>query len=101
VSFPILDAVAAVLSENPSLTKVAVQGHTDAREAKSARGVGLQRAEAAAAYLRAKGILGSRLVAVDAGAAHPVATNATRAGRAKNRRVEWVILTRSEPEPHK
>jgi outer membrane protein OmpA-like peptidoglycan-associated protein len=82
------------LAEQVKGTAVAIRvvGHTDASsdDARYLDGLGLRRAKAVAAYLRAHGVkaeatLGSR------GSRAPKATNATAAGRAQNRRVELRI----------
>jgi outer membrane protein OmpA-like peptidoglycan-associated protein len=83
---------------NPQILRVAVEGHTDGREAKQ-RGLGQRRAEAVAAYLRGKGVLPARLVVEDRGAGQPLDPGTTRDGRAKNRRVEWWILERRDDPP--
>jgi len=52
-----------------------------------------KRARAVVAYLTSKGIAAERLSADGEGEFSPVATNDTEAGRAVNRRVEFVIVT--------
>jgi outer membrane protein OmpA-like peptidoglycan-associated protein len=50
-----------------------------------------KRADAVKAYLAKKGVDASKLVAKGFGQTVPVADNATAAGRAKNRRVEFKV----------
>jgi outer membrane protein OmpA-like peptidoglycan-associated protein len=90
-SFPILNAVAQVLKENPDIT-LEIGGHTD-----NIGGDGYndklsqERAESVRKYLIDKGgISGSRLTAKGYGQRKPIDTNANEAGRAKNRRVEFM-----------
>ena len=87
-SFPELDDLAAGLAGDPTV-RVEIAGHTDATglPATNER-LSLARAEAVRQYLIEKGIAGDRLVARGYGQSRPVATNATPAGRAANRRVE-------------
>ena len=76
------------LKEDPNI-KVQVAGHTDSvgsvayNQQLSAR-----RGKAVTDYFIAQGILPDRLKAVGYGKSKPIASNATEAGRAKNRRVE-------------
>jgi len=60
---------------------------------KPATNMGLSeaRAEAVAAVLRAGGVDASRMSTSGRGAADPVASNGTAAGKAKNRRVEIYV----------
>jgi outer membrane protein OmpA-like peptidoglycan-associated protein len=92
-SFPLLNEVAAVLEANPQVTKVRVDGHTDAQGSDSAN-LKLSDARAASvrAYLVGRGIRAARLDSKGFGEAVPVATNNTKDGREANRRVEFLIL---------
>lgn len=77
-----------------ALTQVLVEGHTDgngSRDANAALSVG--RAEAAAASLRALGLLkGVTIGAQGFGESRPVGSNKTQVGRATNRRVEFRVV---------
>jgi len=84
----VLDRVAAGLVANPDV-RVEVAGYTDNSGAR-AHNVRLSqaRAEAVRTYLIQKGVPADRLMAKGYGPDNPVASNATSAGRAQNRRVE-------------
>jgi outer membrane protein OmpA-like peptidoglycan-associated protein len=94
VSFEILDVVAKVLRENPTMT-VRIEGHTDS-QGDDRRNLALsrRRADAVRRYLVAAGIEGSRMVAEGYGETQPIADNRTGDGRVQNRRVEFVITGR-------
>lgn len=92
-SFGILDEVVDVLIRNPALVKLRVEGHTDqVGTAERNDALSAARAEAVRAYLVEKGVAAERLLAVGFGFQKPVASNATEAGRARNRRVQFVIV---------
>src|SRR5688572_909291 len=88
-----LDYLAALLKENPTI-RVEISGHTDNR-GKDAynQSLSLKRAKSVIAYLVSKGIVRNRFEAVGHGASKPIATNETEAGRKKNRRTEFRVLT--------
>ncbi|MBF0358253.1 MAG: OmpA family protein [Magnetococcales bacterium] len=87
-SFKALNELAAVLEANSKLS-VEVQGHTDSRGSyKMNKNLSQARAEAVVGYLLDRGINPMRLTAKGYGPDKPIADNATRAGRAANRRVE-------------
>lgn len=87
-SYAVLDGVAAALRAAPEF-RIEVAGYTDST---GSAGVNQRLSEARAAavraYLARRGVLPERMVARGYGPAHPVASNATAAGRARNRRVE-------------
>jgi len=87
-SFAVLDQVAGSLVANPEI-QIEVAGYTD-NTGSAVVNTRLSRARAIAvrAYLARKGVAPSRMTARGYGPASPVATNATSAGRAQNRRVE-------------
>jgi OOP family OmpA-OmpF porin len=88
----VLDAAAAALGGQASL-KVEIGGHTDSQGgAATNQRLSQRRADSVRQYLIDKGIDGERLTARGYGAADPIADNATPAGRAGNRRVEFKIV---------
>jgi len=92
VSFPLLDEVADVLKNRPTM-KVSVDGHTDSTgSAKLNEKLSQKRSEAVRLYLIKRGIESDRLMAKGYGPSKPVADNKTKEGRARNRRTEFVIL---------
>jgi len=92
VSFPILDEVARVLMENPKI-KIRIEGHTDSMgNDETNMRLSQSRAESVMKYLIRKGISAERMEAKGYGETMPVADNSTPEGRAKNRRVEFVIV---------
>ncbi|ETX13818.1 cell envelope biogenesis protein OmpA [Roseivivax halodurans JCM 10272] len=87
-----LDRIATYLSQAPDRSILLV-GHTDATGSLDAnRAVSRQRAQAAADYLRDRGVAASRIAAEGAGYLAPAASNLTDEGRLQNRRVEAVLL---------
>lgn len=97
-SAPLLMEVAAALEAHPELVRIEVQGHTDDRAGDEHNQVlSRRRAESICDWLVGRGIERSRLVARGYGRTRPLVDNATAAGRAMNRRVEFVVLERSPP----
>jgi OOP family OmpA-OmpF porin len=92
-SYPALNEVAAMLEDYPSL-KIGIEGHTDNVGAdRDNQLLSQRRSEAVMAYLLGKIVAGAhRLSARGYGPARPIATNATAAGRALNRRVEFRVV---------
>jgi outer membrane protein OmpA-like peptidoglycan-associated protein len=89
----VINEFAEFLKSNPSL-KIEVRGHTDnLGDQKSNLALSTDRAFSVRDLLIAKGIEEKRLINFKGyGASVPVADNATEAGRAKNRRTEFVIV---------
>jgi outer membrane protein OmpA-like peptidoglycan-associated protein len=87
-SHAILDKVATSLVEWPDV-RVEVGGHTDSSGSSAYNAkLSQSRAESVMNYLAGKGVAASRMTAKGYGEDSPIADNATREGRAKNRRVE-------------
>jgi len=89
-SFAILNKIAKVLLDNPTYL-IEIRGHTD-NIGKPAVNLIMseKRAKAVRDYLIEKGIPGTRMLAHGFGDTLPIATNKTTAGKAKNRRVEFI-----------
>ncbi|MEJ7589579.1 MAG: OmpA family protein [Ferruginibacter sp.] len=86
-----LNNVVAVLNDNPTY-KMDIEGHTDITgTAEKNQVLSESRAASVRAYLVKKGIDESRLVATGYGIDKPIADNKTKAGRARNRRVEMKL----------
>jgi OmpA-OmpF porin, OOP family len=101
-SFLVLDAVAAALVHHPEIFQIEVAGHTDSQgDAAHNRELSKRRATAVAEYLQTRGVDKRRLTAAGYGPDKSIASNKTAAGRAKNRRVEFTILSSAKkPGPH-
>lgn len=85
----VFDNAITVLKLNPSLT-VEIQGHTDNHGSDEYnQRLSYARAESVKQLLVSNGIEGSRLTTRGFGESQPVASNATDAGRAHNRRVVY------------
>lgn len=91
-SYPLLNQVAQVLENNPHLTLIRVEGHTDSRgRYEYNMQLSRERAESVRVYLIERGIDSGRLKSAGFGPDRPVDDNATERGRAANRRVEFHI----------
>lgn len=90
-SFGILDQVVNAMKENPEY-KLKIAGHTD-NAGDDAKNMVLsqKRADAVSNYLISKGVDSKRILSSKGfGETMPIADNKTAAGKAKNRRVEFV-----------
>lgn len=98
-SFELLDEVADVIRRNPQAGRVEVQGHTDNR-GRAAYNLELsdRRAKSVRDYLIEHGVAPERLLARGFGLTTPIATNDTEAGRATNRRVEFVLIDQADQQ---
>lgn len=90
-SFAILNQIANTLNLNPSYL-IEVQGHTDNVGKPEANMIlSQERADAVLKYLLSKKVSEKQITSKGYGDTKPVADNTTAAGKAKNRRVEFVI----------
>jgi outer membrane protein OmpA-like peptidoglycan-associated protein len=91
-----LGEFARILQKYPD-TNLTIEGFTDSvgNDAYN-RKLSQHRADAVVAYLSQAGVARARLVSEGLGEAHPVASNASSEGRAKNRRVEIHIVPNEE-----
>jgi outer membrane protein OmpA-like peptidoglycan-associated protein len=87
-SHDLLDEVALVLQETPSIRKMRIEGHTDSRgSAEMNQKLSEDRAAAVVAYLVAQGVQPGRLEAQGYGETRPISEVLD-----ENRRVEFVIV---------
>jgi chemotaxis protein MotB len=98
----LLDEVAQLLNLDPS-HPITVEGHTDNQPIATAQfpsnwELSTTRATNVVRFLISRGVSAYRLGAVGYADLHPIASNATAAGRAENRRVE-IVLMRLNPVP--
>lgn len=94
---PTLDLIADSMRRDAPGAALTVLGHTDATGTDEYNlGLSRRRAANVLAMLIQHGVDPGQLSAVAIGKAQPIATNATEAGRARNRRVEF-MMSGSEP----
>ena len=93
-SYAVLDEFAEFLKSNPSV-KVEIRGHTDnIGSAQTNITLSNRRAQAVYDYLLTKGVSRTNISYKGYGPNMPIADNKTEAGRAKNRRTEFYILSK-------
>lgn len=89
----VLDTLVAQLIQDNKSVFIEIQGHTDSTGDEELNyNLGLKRAEAVRRYLSEKGIPLHRMSPISHGESKPIADNATREGRAMNRRVVLLVL---------
>jgi outer membrane protein OmpA-like peptidoglycan-associated protein len=90
-SHALLDQIAVMVKEHPEVGHIRVEGYTDNVGPPDVNlRLSRERADSVRAALIERGVAAHRLRTQGFGETHPVAPNRTRAGRAKNRRVEFV-----------
>lgn len=94
-SSALLDRIAIVVRNMPN--KLRIEGNTDNQTSPnsvytSPWKLSSLRADSIVEHFQKIGVAGARLEAMGLGATHPIASNATAEGRARNRRVDIVIL---------
>lgn len=90
-SYNDIDKLVDVMKQHPELN-VMIEGHTDnVGSAASNKKLSQKRADAVKAYMVKHGIDKKRLTAKGYGMEKPIASNSTKAGKAKNRRVEAAV----------
>jgi len=91
-SYELLTQVAQVIKDAPKIT-VRVEGHTDnVGRLQTNLKVSQARADAVKNFLVKQGVNSRQLASVGYGPTRPIASNATKAGKALNRRVEFRIV---------
>lgn len=90
--FPLLTKVQDAIRKFPGC-QVAIEGHTDSQGSdETNQRLSEARAEAVSEYLKANMVAGFPITWAGYGESRPVASNDTFAGRAKNRRIDVVIV---------
>ena len=91
-SYTVLNTIADVLNSCPT-KQIAVDGHTDSDGSDTYnQKLSEARAKAVVKYLAGKGVSQDRVTATGYGETRPIADNATKVGKTKNRRIEIKIL---------
>lgn len=89
------DFATKAISANDRISKILIGGHADSvGKASFNMKLSQKRANSVRNYLVSQGVPASKVVATGYGETQPVASNATKAGRAKNRRAEVHIVTK-------
>jgi len=92
-SGPILQSVAEIANRCPAV-KIEVTGHTDSIGGKeNNRQLSEQRARAVLGFLSQRGVAPTRVEAAGYGDSRPIVPNDSEANRAKNRRIQFRVLT--------
>ncbi len=87
-----LNKLATIMSEHKEIKKVTIEGHTDnTGKAEKNMALSQKRVDAVKAYMEKRGVEASRLAVQAYGDTKPAGDNATPAGRAANRRVEFKV----------
>jgi outer membrane protein OmpA-like peptidoglycan-associated protein len=94
-STAVLGELADTLVRTPAIRRIEIQAHTDDAGTPEERAdLSLRRANAVRDWLIHRGVDGGRLVATGLGSTRPIAPNVTAANRARNRRIELIVLER-------
>ena len=92
-SASLMSEIADALIRNPRIKRIEIQGHTDNSGTPDHNKIlSEQRANAVRDWLTAHGVPGDRLVARGFGQEKPLVPNVTTGNRARNRRVQFIIL---------
>lgn len=95
---PILDQFAQGMNQQPGL-EIAIVGHADSTGTDAINDpLSLARANSVRDYLAQRGVPYNAIRTEGRGSHQPIASNATAAGRAQNRRVEIFLAERAQPQ---
>ncbi|MBG8552720.1 OmpA family protein [Hymenobacter guriensis] len=99
ISFPTLDGLVQILNDYPDYS-LGISAHADNKGDDNYNlRLSDERAASARTYMLSKGISADRIVSHGYGESKPIADNATEAGRAVNRRVEFDVYLPGDPNP--
>jgi len=92
ISYPVLNKVSELVLSKPQLKRIRVEGHTDNKGTEKYNlDLSTRRARSVMEYLIAQGVDRDRLRYQGFGFSQPIDTNDTESGRARNRRVDFII----------
>jgi len=94
---PLLDAIAETLKRNPDITRLEVEGFASEDE-REPWGLSSRRAAAVRAALVERGVAADRLVIQPFAATMPLDPGDSEAARAKNRRVDFMVVKLEEDD---
>jgi outer membrane protein OmpA-like peptidoglycan-associated protein len=98
-SFGLMDAIARTINAHTEILRIEVQGHTDNRgTARYNEQLSQRRVDAVVRGLVERGVDPARLVGRGYGLSVPLVPNDTEENRARNRRVQFIIMERTPPE---
>ena len=97
-SVPLMTEVADALLRTPAILRLEIQGHTDnVGKPEFNADLAQRRAESVRTWLVGAGVAAERMEAKGYGQKKPIASNKNEKGRAKNRRVAFIITERAAP----
>jgi outer membrane protein OmpA-like peptidoglycan-associated protein len=98
-SFELMRQIARVITDNPQLRRIEIQGHTDDQgRAEYNSELSQRRADSVKAWLVEHGVEESRLTPIGYGQTRPLVPNDSEENRARNRRVQFVIVEQDEDD---
>ncbi|MGH7272706.1 MAG: OmpA family protein, partial [Polyangiaceae bacterium] len=96
-SYGILTEIADTIVRTPEIKRIEIQGHTDNTGSPvHNKKLSEARAEAVRVWITSHGVEANRLVSRGYGQDKPLVPNVTAENRARNRRVQFIILERAE-----
>lgn len=96
-SFELLNEVAQIIMDHPELTKIRIEGHTDARgNANYNLELSKKRAASVRDYLIGRGVAPERLESEGFGKTRPLVQGNNEAAWSKNRRVDFFVVSRAD-----
>jgi outer membrane protein OmpA-like peptidoglycan-associated protein len=98
-SFELMRQIAQVITNNPQLRRIEIQGHTDDQgRAEYNAELSQRRADSVKRWLVENGVEDPRLTPIGYGQTRPIVPNDSDENRARNRRVQFVIVEQDQDE---